>query len=143
MCTFLPQKVDDLFSRYSLRSNVQSQNSVGKCCSWSGEGLAVGPPPMVQPTQWLIRPWSSVYFTIHVTFFIGPATCSVSLFTEKKFTYYLQRSRRKITVSAIAQMSAGNFSVTSHTMMTRIRECNYVTLTWRSLWNRLIKVWLH
>jgi len=65
-CTFLPQKVDNFFSflvvayvsAYTERSNVQTSKQHGK-------NLAVdqrppggtGPPLMVQPTQWLIRPW--------------------------------------------------------------------------------------
>jgi len=39
--------------------NVQTPNSVVKIWQLIGGPLAAGPPPMVQPAQWLIRPWLS------------------------------------------------------------------------------------
>jgi len=65
-CTFFPKKVDDLFLvvvAFKRTMNVQTSKQRGKNLAADRRGaLRRGPPPMVQPAQWIIRPWSSDAF---------------------------------------------------------------------------------
>ena len=80
-CTFFPKKVDNLFLvvvMFKRTLNVQTSKQRGKnlAADRRGPPCDEGGPPMVQPTQWIIRSWLSSYDPIVWSFYldIDPTT---------------------------------------------------------------------
>jgi len=82
-CTFLLPKVDDLFSRQ--RTSTQR----GKNWQLIGGPLVAGGPPMVQPVQWIIRPWMQPVTYCNLNF----AACDITVSRFQQLTGCVEDER--------------------------------------------------